>query len=145
MQFHLLIECQLILDANRHPHVQRLNFALRIQHFVELSERQLLVDLITLHRFMQRFHRSLKLPLEFVEARGGALHLAEHECLLRVSQRQLALMLHDHFGREHVVRQGIVGRARRARRHLLPVAIYGLQRRLPLRRCEQTASENDRD
>jgi hypothetical protein len=136
----------LILDAYCHPHVQGLDFTFGVQHFVELRQRQLFVDLITLHGFVQRFHGVLKLPLKFIKAIGGALLLVPHECLLRIGESQLALMLHDHVQRKHVTRQRIVGRPWLARLHLLLIAIHGLPRwRLLLGRREQAASQNDRE
>ena len=90
--------------------MQRLNLAFSIQNFVELRERLLFIYLRSLHRCVQRFHRVLQLPLQFVEARGGPLNLAAHELLLLVSQTEFALMLHDHVGRKHRIRQRIVGR-----------------------------------
>jgi hypothetical protein len=147
LQFHLLIRRQLILDSNRHGHVQRFDFTFSVQHFVELRQRQLLVDLITLHGFVQGFHGVLELPLKLIEAHGCALSLAPHERLLRISESQLALMLHDHFRRKHVVRQRIAGRPWLARLHLLPFRdVYRLLRwRVLLRIREQAASQNKRD
>jgi hypothetical protein len=147
LQLHLLIGGQLILDANCHPHVEGLDFTFGIQHLVKLRQRQLLVHLITLHGFVQRFHGILKLPLKIIKATGGALLLVPHECLLRIGQSQLALMLHDHVQRKHVTRQRIVRRPRLARLHLRLIAIDGLPRwrRLLLRRREQAASQNNRD
>jgi len=146
LQFHLLIGGQLILDANCHSHVEGLDFAFGVQHFVELGQRQLFVDPVTLHGFVQRFHGVLKLPLKFIKANGGALLLVPHECLLRISKSQLALMLHDHVERKHIVRQRIVGGPWRARRHRLLIAIDGLPWwRLLLSRREQAASQNNRD
>ena len=74
-----------------------------VQHLVELRHRLLLVDLISFQDLVQRFSRILKLPLKLIEARRGFLDFAAHECLLRVRQRQLALMLHDQVRREHDV------------------------------------------
>jgi hypothetical protein len=130
LQFHLLIRRQLVLDANRHPHVQGLYLAFRVEHFAQLGQRLLLVNLGALHGFVQRFHRVLQLPLELIETRGRALNLAAHESLLIVGQRQLALMLHDHLRRKHVVRQRIVRRPGCTWLHLLAITINRLRGRL---------------
>jgi hypothetical protein len=95
---------------------------------------------------VQRLHGVLELPLKFIESHGCALSLAPHECLLRISQSQLALMLHDHFRRKHIVGQRIAGRPWLPRLQLLLIAIEGLlRRRLLLRKREQAAAQNNRD
>src|ERR1041384_183751 len=103
LKFHLLLRRQFVLDPDSHPHVQRLDLAFSVEDFVELGERLLFVYLRRLHRFVQRFHRVLQLPLQFIKARGRALNLAPHELLLFVSQSQLALMLHDHVRWKHSI------------------------------------------
>src|SRR5262252_6889616 len=56
LQLQLLIRRQLVLDANRHAHMQHLDLALGVEHFAELGHRLLFVHLVTLHGFVQRFH-----------------------------------------------------------------------------------------
>jgi hypothetical protein len=98
LELCLLIRRQLVLQTNRQLHVQTLDFTFALEHFVQLREGKLFVDGIALDRLVQRFHLVLQLPLKFVEARRRSLNLCAHECLLIVSQRQFALMLHDHIG-----------------------------------------------
>jgi hypothetical protein len=100
LELYLLVRRQLVLKTNCQFHVQALNFAFALEHFVQLREGELFVDGIALDGLVQRFHLVLQLPLKFVEARRRSLNLAAHECLLIVSQRQFALMLHDHIGRK---------------------------------------------
>ena len=57
LQLHLLIGRQLILNPDRHAHVQRFDLAFGIKNLAELRQRLLLVDLIRLHCFVQGFHR----------------------------------------------------------------------------------------
>jgi hypothetical protein len=107
LELHLLIRRQLVLQTNRQLHVQTLDFTFALEHFVQLREGKLLVDGIALDRLVQRFHLVLQLPLKFVEARRRALNLCAHECLLIVSQRQFALMLHDHIGWKDRITEGV--------------------------------------
>jgi hypothetical protein len=112
LKFHLLVSRQFVLEPDSQLHVQPLDLAFVVQHFVELRQGLLLVDGVLFHRRMQRFHRVLQLPLQFIEARGCLVDLGAHESLLLVSQGQLALMLHDHFRRKHRVTQRIARQTR---------------------------------
>jgi len=57
LELHLLFGRQLVLNSNRHAHVQRFDLAFGIKNLAELRQRLLLVDLICLHCFVQGFHR----------------------------------------------------------------------------------------
>jgi hypothetical protein len=141
LKFRLLVRGQIIFDPNRHAHVQRFDLTLGVEHFAELRQSLLLIDLRGFHRFMQSFHSVLQLPLKFIEARRGALNLAAHELLLLIRQGQLALMLHDQLGRKHRVAQRVIIVARRARLSL-PFRI--LRRLRLLRRRERGVRRNQR-
>jgi hypothetical protein len=112
LELHLLIHRQLVLKTNCQLHVQTLDFTFALEHFVELREGELLVDGIAFDRLMQRFHLVLHLPLKFVEARRRALNLSAHKCLLIVSQREFALMLHDHIGWKNRITERVRWRRR---------------------------------
>src|ERR1043166_1019026 len=111
LQFLLLVRSEFVLNANRHAHVQHFDLALSVEHLAELRQGLLFIYLRRLHRFVQRFHRILQLPLQLIEARRRALNLAAHKLFLVVGQTKLALMLHDHLRRKH----GVVQRLGRRR------------------------------
>src|SRR6185436_17721574 len=113
LELYLLIRRQLVLQTNRQFHMQTLDFTFALEHFVQLREGKLFVDGIALDRLVQHFHLVLQLPLKFVEARRRSLNLSAHECLLLVSQRQFALMLHDHIGRKDRITEGVLWWRRR--------------------------------
>jgi len=110
LQLRLLFRRQLVLDANRQPKMQLLDFAFRVQDLVELRQRQTLVHRIRFHGFVQDFHSILHLPLQIVKARRGSIDLTLYERLLFVGQRQLSLMLHHQLWREHRIAERIMGR-----------------------------------
>jgi hypothetical protein len=107
LEFHLLIRRQLVLKTNCQLHVQAFDFTFALEHFVQLRQGELLVDGIGLDRLVQRLHLVLQLPLKLVEARCRSLNLSAHEYLLIFSQRQFALMLHDHVRREDRITEGV--------------------------------------
>jgi hypothetical protein len=124
LQLHLLVRRQLVLNPDRHPHMQRFDFTFGIENFAELGQRLLFVDSIRLHGFVQSLHRILQLPLQIVKARRRLLNLVTHKRFLLRREIQFARMLHDHLGRKHRVSQ-----IRRGRRH---TRLYLLRR--PVRR-----------
>jgi hypothetical protein len=63
LELHLLVRRQLVLNPDRHAHVQRFDLTFGIKNLIELRQRLLFVDLIRLHSFVQSFHRILQLPL----------------------------------------------------------------------------------
>jgi len=140
LQLHLLVRRQLVLNPDRHPHMQRFDFTFGIENFAELGQRLLFVALIRLHGFVQSFHRILQLPLQLVEARCRPIDLGPHERLLIIGQPQLSLMLHHHIRRE----DGITERIRWWRRWLRLPLRSGLRWFRLLRRDQHHAYQNGR-
>jgi hypothetical protein len=77
------------------------DLAFAVEDLIKLRQCQLLINRTGFHCFVQRFRRVLQLPLEFVEARRGAIDLPTHVCLLLISQPQFSLMLHHQLWWEH--------------------------------------------
>src|SRR5439155_2470738 len=93
--FGLLFRRQFVFERDGQAKMQPLDFPFRIQHFVELSQRLLFVDRIRLHKLVQRLHRILHLPLQFIEACRRPLNLSAHESLLLLRKIEFTRVSHD--------------------------------------------------
>jgi hypothetical protein len=83
--------------------VSSFDLALTVEDLIKLRQCQLFIHRAGLHRLMQRLGRILQLPLEFVEARGGAINFPTHVNLLLIREPQFTLVLHDHIRWKHGV------------------------------------------
>ncbi len=128
MQFGLLFRRQFVFERDGQSKMQPLDFSFRIQHFVELSQRLLLVNRIRLHKRVQRFHRILHLPLQFIEACRRLLNLRAHESLLLLRKIEFTRVAHDQFRGKHDVTQRIHRRRWLLRRLLSRNQSNGQQR-----------------